>query len=131
MSNKNYRIAFTFFIATSLCAALSTTVHATTAKDNYNHYCTQCHGENGGGDGINATSEMPVSPRDHTSAKEMSKLTSEDVYFAIKDGGKSVGKSSLMPKWDGTMDDGDIKALVSYLKKLCKCTYKAKQEKSK
>ncbi len=123
---KKYRVTFTFFIATLILAAASTTAQATAAKDNYNRYCTQCHGEKGSGDGVNATSEMPVSPRDHTSAKEMGKLTSEDVYFAIKDGGKSVGKSSLMPKWGNTISDDDIKALVKFLNDLCKCTYKAK-----
>jgi len=122
---KNYRVTFTF-IATIFLAVSSTTAQAATAKENYDHYCTQCHGKTGGGDGANATSEMPVSPRDHTSAKEMAKLTSEDVYFAIKDGGKSVGKSTLMPRWGDTMNDGEIKALVEYLNTLCKCKYKAK-----
>ena len=92
----------------------------------YFTYCAQCHGAGGKGDGINATEEMPVSPRNHTSSQEMAKLTSEDVYFAIKDGGKSVGKSSLMPRWGATIDDGEIKELVTYLTTLCKCKYKAK-----
>jgi mono/diheme cytochrome c family protein len=56
----------------------------------------------------------------------MGKLTSDDVYYAIKDGGKSVGKSSLMPRWGDTMDDGEIKALVEHLATLCNCKYKAK-----
>lgn len=126
MINKN-TFTFTFLVSTLFFTLVPVTVQAAaTAKENYHQYCTQCHGVKGSGDGINATSEMPVSPRDHTSAKEMAKLTSDDVYFAIKDGGKSVGKSSLMPRWGGTINDGEIKALVKYLNTLCKCKYKAK-----
>jgi len=126
MIRKSYRITFTFFITTLLFAVSSTTAQAATAKENYDRYCTQCHGETGSGDGINATDEMPVSPRNHTDPTKMGKLTSDDVYFAIKDGGKSVGKSSLMPSWGATMSDDEIKALVKYLNTLCNCKYKAK-----
>jgi len=126
MINNNYAIKFTFLVASLFFMSALSSVEAATAKDNYAQYCTQCHGAKGSGDGINATSKMPVSPRDHTSAKEMGKLTSEDVYFAIKDGGKSVGKSTLMPRWVSTLDDGEIKALVKYLTTLCNCKYKAK-----
>jgi cytochrome c oxidase cbb3-type subunit 3 len=126
MININYAITFTFLVATLFFTLGSATAQAATAIENYDHYCTQCHGAEGKGDGVNATDEMPVSPRNHTDPKEMGKLTSEDVYFAIKDGGKSVGKSSLMPRWGGTMDDGEIKALVEHLTTLCNCKYKAK-----
>ncbi|MEN8129552.1 MAG: c-type cytochrome [Pseudomonadota bacterium] len=126
MINNNYAITFTFLVATLFFTLGLTTSQAATALENYDHYCAQCHGAEGKGDGINATDEMPVSPRNHTDPKEMGKLTSEDVYFAIKDGGKSVGKSSLMPRWGATMDDGDIKALVEHLNTLCNCKYKAK-----
>ena len=124
MINKICRVRLAFFITTLFFIVSSTAGQAATVEENYDHYCAQCHGEKGGGDGINATSEMPVSPRDHTSATEMAKLTSEDVYFAIKDGGPSVGKSSLMPNWGGTINDDEIKALVKHLNLLCKCEYK-------
>jgi cytochrome c oxidase cbb3-type subunit 3 len=126
MLNNNYAITFTFLVATLFFTLGPTTAQAATAKENYDRYCSQCHGTEGKGNGINATDEMPVSPRNHTDPKEMGKLTSEDVYYAIKDGGKSVGKSSLMPRWGGTINDGEIKDLVKYLNTLCNCKYKAK-----
>jgi len=126
MINNNYVTMFAFLVATLFFTLGHTTAQAATAIVNYEHYCTQCHGTEGKGNGVNATDEMPVSPRNHTDPKEMGKLTSEDVYFAIKDGGKSVGKSSLMPRWGGTLDDGEIKALVEHLSTLCDCKYKAK-----
>jgi len=126
MININYAITFTFLVATLFFTLGPTTAQAATAIENYDQYCTQCHGAEGKGDGVNATDEMPVSPRNHTDPKEMGKLTSEDVYFAIKDGGKSVGKSSLMPRWGNTLEEGEIKALVEHLTTLCNCKYKAK-----
>lgn len=122
-THRIVRLVSICYVASLLLVA--GTIEAASAKENYNRFCTQCHGATGKGDGVNATDEMPVSPRDHTSAKEMAKLTSEDVYFAIKDGGKSVGKSSLMPRWGSTINDGEVKDLVKYLNTLCNCKYKA------
>ena len=124
MINKYIAITFTFLVTTLFFAVGPTSAQAATATENYEQYCAQCHGAEGKGDGINATDEMPVSPRNHTDPQEMGKLSSEDVYFAIKDGGKSVGKSTLMPGWKGTISDEEIKELVKYLNVLCKCEYK-------
>ncbi len=113
-----------FCIAASLFAFAP--AQAAPAEENYQRYCAQCHGTKGDGTGPNATDEMPVSPRNHTDPKEMGKLTSEDVFFAIKDGGKSVGKSALMPKWGGTLSEDEITALVDHLSALCSCSFKSK-----
>jgi cytochrome c oxidase cbb3-type subunit 3 len=62
-----------------------------------------------------------VSPRDHTIAKEMSKLTDQELRLAIAEGGDAVQKSELMPAWEKTLSTGEIDDLVLYLRKLCKC----------
>ena len=69
---------------------------AETAQDLYRFHCAQCHGLKGMGDGPNATKDMSVTPRDHTSALEMGKLTDGDIISAITDG-PATSKSSLMP----------------------------------
>ncbi len=99
------------------------------AKENYKWYCTQCHGKGGKGDGMNAKPglmgfkqpEMSVSPRNHTSPKDMNKLTDDDLRTAITDGGASVSKSALMPPFGKTLSEAEIADLVKYLRKLCKC----------
>jgi len=126
MPRKYHRLWALVPASVAAFSLFSVTAKAATPEENYGRYCAQCHGAEGKGDGINATEEMPVSPRNHTDAGEMGKLTAEDVYFAIKDGGKSVGKSALMPNWGGTLKDEEIKSLVEHLNKLCGCTYKAK-----
>ena len=88
----------------------------------YKTYCTQCHGINGNGKGINVR-DMSVQPRDHTDAKEMSARSDEDLIKAIKGGGQSISKSVLMPPWSPTLTDDEIHALVAYLRVLCKCSY--------
>ncbi len=96
--------------------------HAASAEENYQLYCVQCHGTLGTGQGINETSGgLAVSPRDHTNAKEMSKLSDEDIRLAIANGGDAVSKSELMPPWGKTLSEGEIDELVVYLRKLCKC----------
>lgn len=89
-------------------------------KQLYEVYCTQCHGVNADGKGMNA-SHMSVQPRDHTDEKEMSARTDEELFKVIKHGGKSINKSVLMPIWGGNLNDDDIHALVAHLRALC-CT---------
>jgi mono/diheme cytochrome c family protein len=95
---------------------------AETAEENYRLYCAQCHGIQGNGQGINQTTDgLGVSPRDHTNAKEMSKLSDRELRLAIAEGGDAVQKSELMPGWGKTLSTGEIDDLVLYLRKLCKC----------
>lgn len=114
-----------FVISAALATALfHADAVAETAKDNYRFYCAQCHGAGGKGDGPNALESMPVAPRDHTNASEMSKLTDEDVINAIADGGASVSKSSLMPPFSKTLTKKEIIELKDYVRRLCKCKAK-------
>lgn len=83
----------------------------------YQVFCSQCHGIQGNGKGINAP-YMFVKPRDHTSFAEMSALTDDRLFAAIKFGGAAVNKSSLMPSWGATLKDVDIQLLVEYLRRL-------------
>jgi mono/diheme cytochrome c family protein len=83
----------------------------------YLTFCSQCHGVQGNGKGLNARS-MSVAPRNHSSSEEMAGLTDERLFAAIKFGGAAVGKSSLMPSWATLLTDADIDSLVGYLHKL-------------
>jgi len=94
------------------------------AADNYRTYCTQCHGVDGNGKGINIR-DMSVQPRDHTDAKAMSGRSDDAIFKVIKEGGPSIDKSVLMPPWGGTFSDEEIRDLVAHLRKLCKCSFGA------
>ncbi|HEY8521532.1 MAG TPA: cytochrome c [Gammaproteobacteria bacterium] len=84
----------------------------------YKVYCTQCHGLEGNGRGVN-TPDMAVLPRNHTDRGEMSARTDEDLFKAIQGGGKAVNKSVLMPAWGGNLDESEIRDLIAYLRELC------------
>ncbi|MBI3599300.1 MAG: cytochrome c [Nitrospinae bacterium] len=90
------------------------------AEDNYKLYCFQCHGTKGSGGGINA-SYLTTAPRDHTSAADMKKLTDDNIFTAIKEGGVAVSKSTFMPPWKSILSDAEIKDIVKHLHGLCKC----------
>lgn len=107
-------------VAASSFAADGKIGTAIDAKHIYNAYCTQCHGINGNGLGIN-TPYMNVRPRDHTSKKDMNHLSDKQLFKAIKVGGLSISKSVEMPPWGYTFTDEEINALVSYLRELCDC----------
>ena len=104
-----------------LLAAISVQAQAKeTAADNYRAYCMQCHGTEGNGKGVNIR-DMSVQPRDHTDAKAMSARSDADLFKVIKEGGLSISKSVLMPPWEGTLSDEEIRDMVQHLRTLCKC----------
>lgn len=100
----------------------ATASRADSAEQTYRLYCAQCHGTQGNGQGINQTADgLGVSPRDHTNAQQMSKLSDGELRLAIAEGGDAVQKSELMPAWGKTLSVEEIDDLVVFLRKLCKC----------
>lgn len=83
----------------------------------YRAYCTQCHGVEGDGWGVNAA-YMAVQPRDHTEKKEMLARTDDDLFKVIKFGGKAINKSILMPSWGANLPDNEIRDVIAYLRTL-------------
>jgi nucleotide-binding universal stress UspA family protein len=64
------------------------------------------------------TQKAPVKPRDHTDADYMGKLTAQQIFNTIKQGGEAVGKSPFMPKWGGILSDQQIEDIVVYIRTL-------------
>jgi cytochrome c oxidase cbb3-type subunit 3 len=86
----------------------------------YNTYCVQCHGLNRNGKGVN-THDIAVQPRDHTDPKGMGDMPDDELTKAITEGGLSVNKSVIMPRWGLTLSTDQVRDLVSYLRVVCKC----------
>jgi len=84
----------------------------------YKLYCTQCHGINGDGKGVNAA-QMSVQPRSHIDREEMMARSNDELFKVIEQGGKSIDKSNLMPAWGDNFSDDEITALVAHLRSLC------------
>ena len=91
---------------------------AETGADLYRVYCVQCHGTNGDGRGVNAKS-MDVLPRSHTDPAEMGARQDSDLTRVIREGGKAINKSVLMPAWGHNLSDEQIEKLVRHLRTLC------------
>jgi len=90
---------------------------ATKGKAVYDMYCWTCHGHEGKGDGPSAAG-LPVKPRDHTDDSKMSKLSDDQIFKTVKEGGKSVGKSEQMPAWGGALKDDQIRDVVAFVRSL-------------
>jgi hypothetical protein len=117
---KRFAVALGCIIATAVPGPAGG--RAESAEENYKLYCVQYHGTAGTGQGINQTAGgLAVSPRDHTSAVQMSKLGDEEIRLAIAKGGDAVQKSELMPPWGEVLTANEIDDLVVYLRKLCQC----------
>jgi cytochrome c oxidase cbb3-type subunit III len=83
----------------------------------FQHYCQICHGAGGEGDGSNASQVTPA-PRNFTQTKfwESKSTTNERLHFAVTQGGRSVGKSVLMPAWGNTLSKSQIDDVIVYIR---------------
>lgn len=106
------------FVASAAFSGHALAADAEAGEHLYQVYCTQCHGINGDGKGINIA-DMSVLPRDHTDTSEMSARTDAELVKAIKHGGKAVNKSVLMPAWGKNLNDAQVDNLVAYLRQIC------------
>jgi cytochrome c oxidase cbb3-type subunit III len=87
-------------------------------KKLYGQYCASCHGQSGKGDGAAAAALNPK-PRDHTNKEYMSKMSDDELFNVIKNGGASVGKSPLMPPWGASLKEDQIRDVMAYVRTLC------------
>ncbi|MGV7222197.1 MAG: cytochrome c [Nitrospinales bacterium] len=99
-------------------------VDAAKGANVYKEYCSQCHGVNGEGDGP-AASGLNPKPAVH-SKMALSDFPDDYLFNIIYYGGKSVGKSYLMPDFGLTLPSQDLANVVAYLKE----TFKAGGETS-
>ena len=79
--------------------------------------CAKCHGAGGKGDGP-AGKLLKTKPADWTDKAKMSKLSDNDLFNVIKDGGGAVGKSKLMPAWKDKLSDQQIWDVVAFIRSL-------------
>ncbi len=86
----------------------------------YGARCAPCHGLEGGGDGFNAPF-LPVPPAVLGDAETMSKRPDDTLYDGIFAGAWVLGKSHRMPAFGPSLNDGEIRALVAYIRELCEC----------
>ena len=78
----------------------------------YQRYCLFCHGEKGEGDGQNAFS---LSKRPADLNNIVPERNDEQLFAIIKHGGIL---SSIMPSFENTLSELQIKQLIMYLKNL-------------
>lgn len=83
----------------------------------YRHYCLNCHGEAGKGDGFNAYNLDPR-PQSLVDSTFQAQHSDSDMVAAVRSGGGAVGLSTGMPPWGHTLKERQIQDLVIYLRAL-------------
>ena len=83
------------------------------AKQLYEQTCAMCHGPEGKGDGPNA---QVLLPKPANLAVVLKDKDTAYLTKLLKGGGSSVGKSPLMPAYEGILKDEQIRDLIKYVK---------------
>jgi mono/diheme cytochrome c family protein len=83
----------------------------------YRHYCLNCHGDEGKGDGFNAYNLDPK-PRSLADSTFQAQRSDADLQAAIHSGGGAVGLSTGMPPWGRTLSERQILNVVEYVRTL-------------
>ncbi len=112
-------LAVTLLVASGASAAPRKKAKADPKKGQevYGTYCWTCHGKEGKGDGPSAAG-LAVKPRNHSDDAQMSKLSDDQIFKTVKEGGKAVGKSELMPPWGAALKDSQIRDLIAFVRTL-------------
>ncbi|MBR34882.1 MAG: hypothetical protein CMH78_05350 [Nitrospinae bacterium] len=98
-------------------------VLAADAKTNLHWYCAQCHGENGKGDGVNSSMDLPIWPllrdfygRKLANAEDMLNKDNEDrIFNIITKGGPANNLSPLMPPFGNSLAEDERRALAKLI----------------
>lgn len=92
----------------------STVVSAKTGEKIYDKFCVNCHGQAGHGDGRMRKVLNNPPPANLT----LTRLTNEQLYDIIANGGQAVGRSMYMPPWRDQLNSQDIIAVSAYIRTL-------------
>jgi mono/diheme cytochrome c family protein len=79
------------------------------------HYCATCHGDDGRGDGQNASNLNPPPP-DLTSTRDA--LDTALLRKIIAEGSAAAGRSPLSPPWGRSLSPQEIDYLMAYCQSL-------------
>jgi mono/diheme cytochrome c family protein len=84
--------------------------------------CAGCHGRNGTGGGVGirlyAFVRGASRPVDFTDARVMENWPQERIALVIREGGKAVGASTLMPAYGDHLSKDEISDLVVFISSL-------------
>ena len=89
-------------------------------KHLFARYCATCHGDEGKGDGQNASNLSPAPP-DLTTSKNVRDATY--VRRVIAQGSAVVGRSALSPPWGRSLTAQQIEYLVAYCRALARAPH--------
>ncbi len=120
MAYKSWMRVCTIFLCIAfILGSVISLAHAAPGEQIYNTYCANCHGAKGKGDGPAGASLNPK-PANFTDCKVMKSRSDNDLVTIVKKGGAAVGRSPLMMPWGTQLSDGQIKEVVSYIRRFCK-----------
>jgi mono/diheme cytochrome c family protein len=105
------------FVGLAVASAMAATVssgRAASTEENYERFCSACHGKDGSGNGP-AAKVLNKHPGDFTDCNAMKAHKREFLLRIIAEGGAAVGRSSQMPGMSKKLSPKEIEELAHYV----------------
>jgi len=116
-----FRLLLPLIALVALCAPPARAADMAASEKLFQQRCAKCHGKTGMGDGDGLEKlGADVKPMNWNSKAEMAKLSDADLSKIIELGGQGVGKSKVMPAYQGKLSDAQVKELITYIRSLGK-----------
>ncbi|NRA67649.1 MAG: c-type cytochrome [Pseudobacteriovorax sp.] len=88
---------------------------AAAAKQDYQTFCSSCHGADGAANTPTALAMNPK-PRNLTDGSWQASVDDAHITKVIKEGGPAVGLSATMAPWGAALSDEKIAGIVTYIR---------------
>jgi mono/diheme cytochrome c family protein len=105
-----------FFLPALFCLATAVSA-ASTAKENFESHCVDCHGENGKSQ---TRLGRKAGAKDLSDKNGQAKLTDEEIFKTIKFGRKDGKGREKMDAFSADLSDTEITELVAFVRTLAK-----------
>ena len=90
------------------------------------HYCARCHDPESTPERVSNMDNLATKPHAFTEGETLNKIGDADLTAMISHGGAALNKSAEMPAYAYTLSNGDIQALLAYIRAVADPAYPTK-----
>jgi mono/diheme cytochrome c family protein len=89
-------------------------------------FCSRCHDSESSAERVSNHDNLKAPPHSFADGAFLNKMSDADLTSIVAHGGPAINKSPEMPPYAGTLQKGEIEALVAYIRAVADPPYRSK-----